>query len=28
LRADTRVLAPWAADVLAADQPDQAILLR
>ncbi len=28
LRADTRVLAPWAADVIAADQPDQAILLR
>ncbi|NBW25158.1 MAG: phosphoenolpyruvate--protein phosphotransferase [Betaproteobacteria bacterium] len=28
LRADTRVLAPWAAGVVAADHPDQAILLR
>ena len=28
LRADTRVLAPWAAGVVAADQPEQAILLR
>jgi len=28
LRADTRLLAPWAAGVIAADHPDQAILLR
>ena len=28
LRADTRELAPWAAGVVAADQPEQAILLR
>ena len=28
LRADTRALAPWAAGVIAADHPDQAILLR
>ncbi len=28
LRADTRVLAPWAAGVVAADHPEQAILLR
>ncbi len=28
LRADTRLLAPWAAGVIAADHPEQAILLR
>jgi phosphotransferase system enzyme I (PtsI) len=28
LRADTRALAPWAAGVIAADHPDQAILSR